>query len=293
MPPRKRPGLGKGLDALIPQTETPISQAESEAPGRVREIPVNAVKPNPRQPRTVFNDQELAELTASIQEHGVIQPLIITHGEAPNQFTLIAGERRLMAAKNAGLKTVPAILRDSSEQDRLELALIENVQRADLSPLETAAAYRQLADEFNLSHSAIAKRVSKSRVSVTNTLRLLNLPPSVLEALSSGKISEGHARALLALPNAQAQAAAVQTVLDKNLSVRQTEELVRKFSGEKPTQKPKAQPIPEIAALEERLRSSLGTKVNLKHGKKGGTITIHYYSNEELDGLLQRFLDEN
>ena len=292
MPPRKRPGLGKGLDALIPQTETPLPPIAADAPNSVNEIPVNAIAPNPRQPRSIFDAEELTELAASIQEHGIIQPLIITHGENPNRFILIAGERRLMAAKKAGLVTVPAILRDSTEQDRLELALIENVQRADLSALETAEAYRQLTDEFNLSHGEIAKRVGKSRVSVTNTLRLLNLPPSVLEALSAGKISEGHARALLALPNAQAQAAALQTVLDKGLNVRQTEELVRKLSGEKPAQKPKPKPVPEIAALEERLRSSLGTKVNLKHGKKGGTITIHYYSNEELDSLLQRFLDE-
>jgi ParB family chromosome partitioning protein len=292
MPPRKRPGLGKGLDALIPQIETPVPQVSTDAPNGINEIPVNAISPNPRQPRSIFDAEELSELAASIQEHGVIQPLIITQGETPNQFVLIAGERRLMAAKKAGLDTVPAILRDSTEQNRLELALIENVQRADLSALETADAYRQLADEFNLSHGEIAKRVGKSRVSVTNTLRLLNLPPSVLEALSAGKISEGHARALLALPNAKAQAAALQTVLDKSLNVRQTEELVRKLSGEKPIQKPKPEPLPEIAALEERLRSSLGTKVNLKHGKKGGTITIHYYSNEELDGLLQRFLDE-
>lgn len=293
MPPRKRPGLGKGLDALIPPTNVPIPKISADPPDGVNQIPVNAIAPNPRQPRSIFDAEELSELAASIQEHGVIQPLIITPGETPGQFILIAGERRLMAAKKAGLNTVPAILRDSSEQDRLELALIENVQRADLSPLETAEAFRQLADEFNLSHGEIAKRVGKSRVSVTNTLRLLNLPPSVLEALSAEKISEGHARALLALPNAKAQAAALQTVLDKGLNVRQTEELVRKLSGEKPAQKPKPETLPEIAALEERLRSSLGTKVNLKHGKKGGTITIHYYSNEELDGLLQRFSDEN
>jgi len=259
----------------------------------VREIPVNAITPNPRQPRTNFDSEELSELAASIQEHGVIQPLIITLGDNPNQYSLIAGERRLMASKQAGLETVPAILRDSSEQDRLELALIENVQRADLNPLEAADAFRQLSDEFNLSHGEIAKRVGKSRVSVTNTLRLLNLPPSVLEALSACKITEGHARALLALSSAQAQAAVLQTIIDKGLNVRQTEELVRKLGGEKPAQKTKPEPIPEIAALEERLRSSLGTKVNLKHGKKGGTITIHYYSNEELDGLLQRFLEED
>ncbi len=293
MPPQKRTGLGKGLDALIPQAEDPpLPNFLLRQPQGVREIPVGAITPNPRQPRSIFDADELSELAASIQEHGIIQPLIITPGEVPNQYFLIAGERRLMAAKQAGLSVVPVILRKSNEQDRLELALIENVQRADLSPLETAEAYRQLSDEFGLSHAEIAKRVGKSRVSVTNTLRLLNLPPSVLEALQVGQISEGHARALLALPNAQAQAAALQTVVEKGLNVRQTEELVRKLSGEKPAQKTKPDPIPEIKALEDRLRSSLGTKVNLKHGRKGGTITIHYYSNEELDDLLQRFLEE-
>ena len=296
MPPRKRPGLGKGLDALITQTEKPVSKTSASTSGeiseRISQIPVDVINPNPRQPRTNFDSEELTELAASIKEHGVIQPLIITSAEKTDQYTLVAGERRLIAAKQAGLTTVPAILRDSSEQERLELALVENVQRTDLSPIETAEAYRQLSDEFNLSHKEIAEKVGKSRVSVTNTLRLLNLAPSALDALRENKISEGHARALLALPNTQAQAAVLKTVLDKGLNVRQTEELVRKLSGEKPAKEPKPEPIPEIQALEERLRSSLGTKVNLRHGRKGGTITIHYYSDEELDDLLKRFLDD-
>ena len=297
MPPRKRTGLGKGLDALIPPSEKSpaLNSAEAtESVGtQVREIAISSISPNPHQPRTNFDVDDLAELAASIQEHGIIQPLILTQSGTPGMYILIAGERRLMAAKQVGLETVPAILRTSSEQERLELALIENVQRSDLSPLETAAAFHQLSEEFNLSHGEIAKRVGKSRVAVTNRLRLLNLPPAVQEALQSNKISEGHARALLALPNAQAQSAALQTILEKDLNVRQTEALVYKFRGEKPAQKPKPESIPEIKALEERLRSSLGTKVNLKHGRKGGTITIHYYSDEELDGLLNRFLDEN
>jgi len=293
MPPRKRPGLGKGLDALIPQSETPTPQISAESHTGVSEISVNAITPNPRQPRSIFDDHELSDLAASIQEHGVIQPLIVSPGEQPGQYTLIAGERRLIAAKQAGLRTVPTILRDSSEQEQLELALIENIQRTDLSVLEAAEAYRQLSTEFGLSHGEIAQRVGKSRVAITNTLRLLNLPPSVLEALRNNQISEGHARALLALPTTQAQAAALQTINEKGLNVRQTEELVRKLSGEKPAQKPKPEPIPEIKALEERLRAGLGTRVNLKHGRKGGTITIHYYSDEELESLLQRFLDDN
>ncbi len=288
MPPRKRSGLGKGLDALIPQKSDAFAPESTAAPAGVREISVNAITSNPRQPRTHFDPAELSELAESIREHGIIQPLIVTRGEKTGQYTLIAGERRLMAARQAGLETVPVILRESSDQERLELALIENVQRADLSPLETAEAYRQLSEEFNLSHSEIARRVGKSRVAVTNTLRLLNLPPSVQDALLAGKISEGHARALLALPTPQAQAAALQTVLEKGLNVRQTEELVRKLSGEKAAKKAAPAPPPEVQAIEEQLRTALGTKVSLRHGKKGGTITIHYYSDEELEGLLRR-----
>jgi ParB family chromosome partitioning protein len=296
MPPRKRTGLGKGLDALIPKAETPAANQSTDSPDGKSEsllnLSIHSISPNPRQPRTNIDSQELSELAASIQEHGIIQPLIVTHTEIPGQYLLIAGERRLLAAKQTGLETVPAVLRDSSEQERLELALIENVQRSNLSPLETAEAYRQLSDEFSLSHDEIAKRVGKSRVAITNTLRILNLPPSVLDALRDKEISEGHARALLALPNAQAQAAALRTILDKKLNVRQTEELVRKLLGEKPVKKPKSDTAPEIKAIEERLRSSLGTKVNLKHGRKGGTITIHYYSNEELEDLIERFSEE-
>jgi ParB family chromosome partitioning protein len=296
MPPRKRTGLGKGLDALIPKAETPAANQSTDSPDGKSEsllnLSIHSISPNPRQPRTNIDSQELSELAASIQEHGIIQPLIVTHTEKPGQYLLIAGERRLLAAKQTGLETVPAVLRDSSEQERLELALIENVQRSNLSPLETAEAYRQLSDEFSLSHDEIAKRVGKSRVAITNTLRILNLPPSVLDALREKEISEGHARALLALPNAQAQAAALRTILDKKLNVRQTEELVRKLLGEKPVKKPKSDTAPEIKAIEERLRSSLGTKVNLKHGRKGGTITIHYYSNEELEDLIERFSEE-
>jgi ParB family chromosome partitioning protein len=287
---RKRPGLGKGLDALIPMGE---NFQPAHPPGGVAEIPIEQITPNPRQPRVHFDPEELSDLAESIKEHGIIQPLIVTRGLQLDSYILIAGERRLMAAKEAGLRTVPVIQREASEQGRLEIALIENVQRADLSPLETAEAYRQLAEDFGLSHESIGSRVGKSRVAVTNTLRLLNLPPSVQQALTGGEISEGHARALLALPTAQAQAAVLQTILEKGLNVRQTEELVRKLAGEKPEQKPKPETNPEIKALEERLRAGLGTKVTLKHGRKGGTITIHYYSDEELDTLLNTFLGDN
>lgn len=285
---RKRPGLGKGLDALIPMME----ETYAASPSGAQEVAVEKITPNPRQPRRHFDQENLSELAASITEHGVIQPLIVTQGMQAGDYVLIAGERRLQASKQAGLKTVPVIVREASDQDRLELALIENVQRTDLSPLETAEAYQQLNDVFGLSHGEIAKRVGKSRTAVTNTLRLLNLPPSVQRAILDGKISEGHARALLGLPTPQSQAAALSTVLEKELNVRQTEVLVRKLVGEKFVAAQKPENPPEIKALEERLQTALGTKVRLTHGAKGGTITVHYYSNEELDGLLGKFLHD-
>ena len=268
--------------------------AESATPsGGISQIPVERIAPNPRQPRTNFDPQELAELAASIREHGVIQPLILTYGEQDDQYVLIAGERRLLAARQVGLEAVPAIVREAGEQQRLELALIENVQRTDLGPLEAAEAYRQLAEEFGLSHEEISVQVGKSRATVTNTLRLLKLPPAVQEALSEGRISEGHARALLALPTPQSQSAALQTVLERELNVRQTEELVRRLSGQKPTPQPKPEPAPEMVALEERLRERLGTKVSLNRRHKGGTLVIHFYSDEELDALVEQILGKD
>lgn len=270
------------------------------------QVAVDAVQPNPRQPRDQFDPKDLEELAASIREHGILQPLILSPG-ADGRYTLVAGERRLQAAKLAGLHSVPAILRQVSDRELLELALIENIQRAELNPLEEADAYRQLSEDFGLSHEEIALRVGKSRPAVSNTLRLLNLSAAVKQALVEGyahaeendrdlpngeagtfHISEGHARALLGLPNHTAQDALLKTIVSHRLNVRQTEELVKKMSGQKAPLAPPKAASPEIAALEERLRTSLGTKVTLRHGRKGGTITIHYYSDEELDSLLER-----
>jgi ParB family chromosome partitioning protein len=280
----RRPGLGRGLDALIPGGDSP------ESGQGVRQIPVDRIKSNPRQPRAFFDPEALAELAASIRQHGILQPLIVTEGDQREDYILIAGERRLMAARQAGLDLVPALVRQAGEQQRLELALIENLQRSDLGPLEAAEAYRQLAEEFNLSHEEIAARVGKKRPTVTNTLRLLNLPTSVRQALGEGKISEGHARALLALNSTQAQLAALQTILERSLSVRQTEELVRRLSGHKPQPKEKPAPPPEVTALEERLRASLGTRVSLNRRRTGGTLVIHFYSDEELNSLVDQIL---
>jgi ParB family chromosome partitioning protein len=258
----------------------------------VMAVPVDLVFPNPRQPRNLIRPEELQDLTASIREHGVLQPLIVTPGDMQGRYTLIAGERRLQAARLAGLASVPVLVRQATDQQRLELAIIENVQRSDLSALEQAEAYRQLAEDFDLSHEEIAARVGKSRVAVTNTLRLLKLPDAVKNALIEGRVSEGHARALLALPTPEAQAAALRTVIAQEMNVRQTEELVRKLSGEKSHRKPIPAVVPEVAELEERLRTCLGTKVTLRSGRKGGTVTIHYYSDEELNALMGRLLSE-
>jgi ParB family chromosome partitioning protein len=258
----------------------------------VLHISVDMVFPNPRQPRGILHSEELEDLTASIREHGVLQPLIVTPGDQEGRYVLIAGERRLEAARLAGLATVPVLVRQATDQQRLELAIIENVQRSDLSALEQAEAYRQLAEDFALSHEEIAARVGKSRVAVTNTLRLLKLPDLVKNALIEGRISEGHARALLALVTPEAQTAALHTVLRQEFNVRQTEELVRKLSGEKLPLKPRPAAAPELAELEERLRSNLGTKVTVRSGRKGGTVTIHYYSDEELNALMGRLLKE-
>lgn len=282
----QRTGLGKGLDALIPGGD---AETQTVVAGGVQQTSVESIARNPRQPRVQFDAGELEELAASIREHGIIQPLIVSPGRGGN-FTLIAGERRLQAAKRAGLKTVPIIVRQASDRQLLELALIENIQRADLGPLEEAEAYQHLVQDFGLSQEQVAERVGKSRVAVTNTLRLLGLSAKVKQALVDKHIAEGHARALLGLTSAKAQEAALQTVLKLGMSVRQTEGLVRRMGGEKPKAKPKPRVPADVLDVERKLRSSLGTKVVLKHGKKGGAVTIYYYSDEELDTLLERLL---
>jgi ParB family chromosome partitioning protein len=278
-----RSGLGKGLDALIPGAST------SGAGSGTSQVAVESISHNPRQPRQSFKEDELEDLAASIREHGLIQPLVVAPAMG-GTYTLIAGERRLQAARRAGLAQVPVVVRSASDQQLLELALIENVQRADLNPIEEAQAYQHLSKEFGLSHDAIAGRVSKSRVAVTNTLRLLEAGAAVKQALVDGRISEGHARALLGLSSAKAQEAALQRVVSLDLSVRQTELLARKSAGRKPPVRRKPRHSADAADIEKRLRASLGTKVTLKPGKKGGTLTIHYYSEEELNALLERLL---
>lgn len=281
-------GLGRGLDALIP-----VEESEVESQGGPVELPVSQIARNPRQPRTRLDAAELAELAASIRQHGVIQPIIVARNNSGDGYTLIAGERRLEAGKLAGLAVIPTIVRDhTSDQALLELALIENIQRADLSPLEAAQAYKHLADDFNLSHDDIARRIGKQRATVSNTIRLLKLPPKIQGALAQGLISETHARALLALPDAQAQLAAMSTIIGRGLNVRQTEELVRQLAGHKKAKPTKAAKAADVRHLENKLRDSLGTRVTVNRGRKGGTIVIHFYSDEDLNALAERLLEE-
>jgi len=281
MPPRS--GLGKGLDALIPGGSQPVSTSASG----VTQVAVDLIQRNPRQPREKFDINELENLAASIREHGVIQPLIVAPGKN-GVYILIAGERRLQASRKAGLKTVPVVIRNATDQQLLELAIIENVQRADLNAIEEAEAYQNMAKEFKMSHETIAQRVGKSRVAVTNTIRLLDASAAVKQALVDNRITEGHARAMLALTTAKAQETLLNTVVNLDLSVRQTEALARKYSGQKPATKKKSASSADVNDIEKRLRSSLGTKVALKYSKKGGTVTIYYYSDEELDTLLEK-----
>src|SRR6476620_7430037 len=281
----KRTGLGKGLDALIPTGQN-IPAADGS--GGITHVPVDLIQRNPRQPREKFDIEELENLAASIREHGVIQPLIVTPGQN-GVYILVAGERRLQASRKAGLKTVPVVIRHATDQQLLELALIENVQRADLNPLEEAEAYQHLAKEFKMSHETIAARVGKSRVAVTNTLRLLDASAAVKQALVDGRITEGHARAMLALTSAKAQENLLNKVINLDLSVRQTEVLAGQLSGRKPTVKKKIGLNADLNDIEKRIGSSLNTRVALKHSKSGkGRIVIYYFSDEELNSLIEK-----
>ncbi len=281
----KKRALGRGLEALIPP------RADREPKG-VQQVPVAAIDPNPHQPRQHLDPESLAELAASIKEHGVLQPLIVSMVEGrpgePLRYQLIAGERRLEAARLAGLETVPVIVKEVTPEQMLELALVENIQRADLNPLEEAAAYRQLMDEFGLTQQEVAERVGKNRVSVANALRLLRLPDFVKSVLAGGQISEGHARALLGLEGEpDAMRLALKKVIAERLSVRQTEELVRRLRTAPSSPKATRTTSPETRALENEFAQALGTRVSLARSKKGGRLIIHFYSEEELQKLYE------
>jgi ParB family chromosome partitioning protein len=268
-------GLGRGLEALIPRA--------ADAETAILQVPIDAIARNPHQPRDHFDDEGIAELAASIAMHGVLQPIVVRVA-ANGGYELIAGERRLRAVRVAGLDTVPAVVRDSAGGEPLELALVENIQRADLNAIEEAGAYRELIDRFSLTHEDVAQRVGKSRVAVSNALRLLDLAPETRQAISDGRISEGHGRALAAITVDELQRAVLRIVLDRGLSVRQTEELVRR-------KRPTSIPIPvgplshDLEDLEAQLRGILATRVGISRSRRGGRLVIDFASDEELDRL--------
>lgn len=279
--PERAQGLGRGLAALIPQR--PSGQ------GGAVEIPLASIRPNPSQPRRHFDPAELATLSASIREHGVLQPVLVT--ETLDGYQLVAGERRVRAALEAGLERIPALVRQLDARSQLEFALVENLQREDLDPIEAAQGFRRLIDEFGLTHEQIASRVGRARSTVANTLRLLDLAPVVQVAIAERRVSEGHGRALGGL-SVEHQEHVLGAVVDQELSVRQTEELVRRLREPKAPHPNRVEPTrtsdPDLDRVEEDLRRALGTKVSLARSRRGGRIVIEFYSDEELGRLYER-----
>ncbi|MBM7686044.1 MAG: ParB family transcriptional regulator, chromosome partitioning protein [Epulopiscium sp.] len=271
-------GLGKGLSALI--SDLP----EESSVGQIKIVPINEIEPNKEQPRKNFDEEKLEELSQSIKEHGIIQPLIVK--KQGGFYVIVAGERRWRAARMAGLSEVPVIIQDYSNDEVMEISLIENLQREDLNPIEEAKAYETLIHSFSLKQEEVAKRVGKSRSAIANTLRLLQLDESIQELLVRGSISEGHARALLALPGKEEQIIVVDKILKDNLSVRETEKLIKDIL-EKPRKKKKNEAMPPIfKEIENKMKNILGTKVQITKGRKKGKIEIEYYSDEDLERIL-------
>jgi ParB family chromosome partitioning protein len=268
-------GLGKGLGALLGTDE-----ADNKG---VIEVRINDIEPNNNQPRKSFDDEKLAALAESIKQHGIVQPLIVQQNG--NMYRIVAGERRWRAARIAGLDTVPVIIRDLSDRQVMEVALIENLQREDLNPVEEAEAYEKLISEFGMTQEEVASIVGKSRPAVTNSIRLLSLSDAIKTRLISGEISGGHARALLSLTDTKLQLKAMQEIIDKGMSVRETEKLIKQLAAQK-KQKIKKTPDAEYQAIEERFREIFGTKVKIMNNKKNGKILIEYYSHDELDRII-------
>lgn len=295
-------GLGRGLGALIVDTTAgpPEDNATTAKAGGIQLCALDAIQPNPQQPRSHFADEALQELAASIRVHGIIQPLIVTaNPQAPGHYWLVAGERRWRAARLAALTEVPILVREASPQQLLELALIENIQRADLNSIEEGTAYLTLIEQFGLTHAAVAERVGKSRSAVTNTMRLLQAPLSLQKAVTDQVISAGHARALLALKDQQLIETLLQQVIQQGLNVRQTETLVKRLleaaeqadTAEASTAEETVATLtddPQLGYLENRFRTALGTRVHLsRHPNGSGRLVIHFYSEEDLDTIFQ------
>lgn len=289
-------GLGKGLDSMIPPKRTARAQAQaSVADKNVNKsgeviLKINDVEPNKNQPRRTFNEDSLIELSESIKQHGIVQPLVVA--KQKDYYEIIAGERRWRAAKIAGLKEVPVIIKDYLPQEIMEVALIENIQREDLNPIEEAKAYKNLIDEYNLKQDQVAEKVSKSRTAVTNALRLLKLDDRVQEMLINESISSGHARALLGLDDTEKQYNIAMQIFDEKLSVRETEKLVKQINRPEQPPKPKKELKNDFVYrdIEEKLKEKIGTKVKInRKTEEKGKIEIEYYSPEELEKILAYF----
>ena len=300
-------GLGKGLGAIFGEDVVKENKEETEKKakakaeakaaeemdekGRILMLKLDLVQPNKEQPRKTFDEEKINELAESIKNYGVLQPLLVQKNDS--FYEIIAGERRWRAAKAAGLKEIPAVLKEYSKQEAMEISLIENVQRADLNPIEEALGYKQLIDEFGLTQEEIAVRVAKSRTVITNTMRLLKLDEQIQNMLVQGVITSGHARALLSLEDIQMQLKAAKEILDKKLSVRETERLVKRLqkeaSGEKKEEKKKDETLALIYQdLEDRMKSVMGTKVSIHNKDKNkGRIEIEYYSEAELERIVE------
>ncbi len=298
--------LGRGLGAFFPEydesgeakggkqgesTKTAVPIEPAERVNVVLDIPVDHIRPNPHQPRKDFNEEALDELSSSIKKHGLIQPITVRYlGE--KRFELISGERRLRAAKLAGLKEIPAYIREADDEQLIAFALIENIQREELNPLEISMGYKRLIDECDYTQSEVAERVGKNRTTVTNMLRLLQLPDFIQAALRDESISTGHARSLINLKSESDQKKVLRKIVDQSLSVRETEKLVRSLDKKSETNSKKPEPKKSNPFLEDfskRLRSHLSTKVNIKQKGQGGEIRIEYYSDEDLERLMQIF----
>lgn len=284
--------LGRGLSALIPtksgpmpqQTIEKITQETLEQTGeRVLDIPIDKIEPNPNQPRKTFSRLEMEELINSIREHGIIQPLILT--KVDDKYQIVAGERRWRAAKILEMKTVPAIVRQVSDLEKIEISLLENIQRQDLNPMERARAYQRLIDEFNLTQEQVAKKIGKARATVANTLRLLTLPAVIQQAIEEEKITEGHAKVLLSLEDAQKQDMFLKRILGLGLTVRETEKLVK---GQRVRKLLTQDPF--LVEKEKKLAEIFGTKVKIVKRQRGGKIVIEFYSDDDLDNLITKFL---
>lgn len=275
-----RKGLGKGLDALISTVDD-----YEESKNSIFEVKINDVEPNSDQPRKVFDQEKLEALAESIKEHGVVQPIIVK--KDGSRYIIVAGERRWRAAKIAGLKTIPVVVKDLSSREIMEIALIENLQREDLNPIEEAEAYQKLMDDYNLTQEEVAKVAGKSRAAIANTVRLLTLPKEIKDMLTDGRLTSGHARTLVTISDSERQNELARQIIEKNLNVREAEKLVaREGSKRKVNNVVNTERNAEISDLEEKLKMIYGTKVNLVKGHNKGKIIFEYYSKEEFDRII-------